>query len=90
VLGWGRYRLGAWKDSINALNKSIELQKDGGDPAQWLFLAMAHQRLDNKAEARRWYDRALQWMEKNAPKDEELQRFRTEAEEVLGIMKDSK
>jgi hypothetical protein len=37
----------------------------------------------NKDTARTWYDRGVAWMEKNKPKDEELQRFRTEAEELL-------
>jgi hypothetical protein len=49
-------------------------------------MAMAHGRLDQKDEARRWYDRAVQWMEKNAPQNVELLRFRAEAAE-LGITK---
>ena len=38
----------------------------------------------HKEEARKWYDRAVEWMEKNQPADEELKRFRAEAEELLG------
>jgi hypothetical protein len=34
---------------------------------------------------RRWYDRAVQWVDGNKPNDEELRRFRAEAEELLGI-----
>ncbi len=39
-------------------------------------------------DAREWYDKAVAWMDKNKPDDEELKRFRAEAEEVLGIKKD--
>jgi len=46
---------------------------------------MAHWRLGNKDEARRGYDSAVQWMDKNRPKDDELIRFRTEAAELLKI-----
>ena len=38
-------------------------------------------------EKRKQYERAVQWAEKNAPQDEELRRFRSEAEELLGIKK---
>ena len=46
---------------------------------------MAHWQVGNKEEARRWYDKAVEWMEKNKPDDEELRRFRAEAAELLGI-----
>ncbi len=45
---------------------------------------MAHWRLGEKDESRRWYARAVAWMEKNRPGDEELKRFRAEATELLG------
>lgn len=51
------------------------------------FLAVAHWQLSQKAEARSWYDRAIGWMEKNKPQDEELRRFRAEAVELLRIEK---
>jgi hypothetical protein len=47
------------------------------------FLAMAHWQLGHKTEARQWYDRAVQWMEKNKPKDDELRRFRAEAAKLF-------
>jgi len=46
-------------------------------------LAIAYWQSGNKVEARKWYDEAVQWMEKNAPTDESFIRFRAEAEEVL-------
>ena len=42
-------------------------------------------RLGQKDEARQWYNRAVEWMEKNQPEDEELRHFRAEAAELLGM-----
>jgi hypothetical protein len=47
------------------------------------FIAMAHWQLGEHGEARKWYDRAVEWMEKYEPEDEELRRFRAEAEDLL-------
>jgi eukaryotic-like serine/threonine-protein kinase len=71
-LGWDRYRAGGWKDSIEALEKSCQLQQGGtGDCGQWIVLALAHaqlaaqdslperERMQHRAEARRWYERAV-------------------------------
>ena len=49
------------------------------------FLAMAHWQLADKPQAHSWYDKAVSWMEKNQPKDEELIRFRAEAAALLGV-----
>jgi hypothetical protein len=57
--------------------------RQGGDGTDWFFLAMAHARMGDKQEARKWFDRAVAWMEKNRPGDDELRRFRAEAEELL-------
>ena len=46
-------------------------------------LAMAHGRLGDSDKARTWYDRAVQWMDRQTPHDDELRRFRAEAEAVL-------
>ncbi len=41
--------------------------------------------------ARKWFGQAVQWMEKKQPRNEELRRFRAEAEGLLGInAKDAK
>jgi hypothetical protein len=55
----------------------------GGDSAEWFFLAMAHWQLGERSQARDWYTRAVPWMEKNRPGDEQLQRFRAEAASLL-------
>jgi len=83
TLGVAQYRAGECKASITALDKSMGLRKSG-DSFDWYFLAMAHWQLDKKEEARAWYDRAVEWQEKNQPTTEELGRFRAEAEKLLG------
>ena len=84
TLGAAHYRAGDWKASIDALTKSMELNK-GGDSSDWFFLAMAHWKLGQKTQARSWYDKAVPWMERHQPKNEELIRFRDEAAALLGV-----
>jgi hypothetical protein len=62
----------------------MEVRK-GGDSNDWFFLAMAKWRLNEKDEARKWFRKAVGWMEKNQPKNEELRRFRVEAGALLGL-----
>src|SRR5207247_8933781 len=84
TLGAAQYRAGDWKAAIAAIEKSMALRK-GGASLDWFFLAMAHRRLGAKDRAREWYDRAVQWMDKNQPKNEDLSRFRAEAAELLEL-----
>jgi serine/threonine protein kinase/Flp pilus assembly protein TadD len=86
TLGVARYRAGDWRGAVEALNKSMELRK-GGDSADWFFLAMAQWQLGEKEQARKRFDQAVAWINKNQPKDPELLRFRAEAAEILGIEK---
>ena len=84
TLGAAQYRAGAWQEAVLALQKSMDLGQ-GGNAFDWLFLGMAHWQLGQKEEARKQYDRAVRWAEKNESQDEELRRFRAEATELLGI-----
>ena len=88
TLGVAQYRAGDWKAAIEALDKSMEL-RSGGDSRDWFFLAMAHWKLDDKKKARQWYDKAVKWMDGNMPEDEELRRFRAEAEALMEITEPS-
>ncbi len=83
TLGAAHYRAGGFPAAIQALEKSMELAK-GGDSLDWFFLAMAHRQLGQEEEARKWYDRAVEWMRKHKPDDDELRRFRSEAEALIG------
>ncbi len=84
TLGVARYRTGDWQGAIAALTESVKL-REGGDGTDWFFLAMAHRRLGDKDQARSWYDKAVEWMEKKKSQDAELRQFRAEAAEVLGV-----
>ena len=87
TLGVASYRAAQWKDAVAALEKSIELRSEG-DSFDWFFLAMAHWQLGEGEKASQYFDRAVQWMEKNKPQDEEheqLRRFRAEAATLLGV-----
>ena len=85
TLGVAHYRAGDWKAAIEALERAETLAPDLYLAFNGFFLAMAHWRLDEKDEARKWYDKAVEWMDKNQPQNEELLRFRAEAEELLGL-----
>jgi eukaryotic-like serine/threonine-protein kinase len=85
TLGVAHYRARDWKAATAALEKSKELLGDTELSFNAFFLAMAHWQLGNQDEARKWYDKAVQWMEKNKPQDEELRRLRAEAAELLTI-----
>jgi tetratricopeptide (TPR) repeat protein len=56
TLGVANCRLGNWHAAAAALEQSMRYQS-GGDPYDWLFLAMAHTRMGTYALARIWYDR---------------------------------
>jgi tetratricopeptide (TPR) repeat protein len=83
TLGVARYRAGDFKGAVEELEKSVQLG-NGGHSADFFFLAMAQQRLGDAKAAREWYEKGVKWMDQNAPQNEELRRFRAEAEELLG------
>jgi Flp pilus assembly protein TadD len=85
TLGAAQYRAGDWQGSISSLMKAEELSPESSFALNGFFLAMAHWQLGQKDEARHWYDRSIEWMEKHRPKDKELSRFRTEAAQLLGM-----
>ena len=47
------------------------------------FLATVYWQLGDKEEARRWYDKAAEWMDEHKPNDKELVRFRDEAAKLI-------
>ena len=87
ALGWAHCRMRNWQASIDAMEKSCALQQDpkGGDAWQWFCLAMAHWELGRMEVARKWYDQAAGWMDKNQPENDELRRFRAEAADLLRV-----
>jgi eukaryotic-like serine/threonine-protein kinase len=88
TLGVAHYQAGNLKEAIAALQNSLD-NAPTTDRAyvceDWLVLAMANWKLDRKDEARKLYDRAVDWIVKTKPKEEEIRRFRAEAAELMGI-----
>jgi tetratricopeptide (TPR) repeat protein len=83
TLGVAYYRAGQWQHALDALHKSMDLRQ-GGDAVDWFFLAAAHWQLGNKDDARRWYGKAIDWMDANAPTNPQLLRFRREVADLIG------
>jgi len=88
TLGVAHYRAGDWQAAIDSLESSEKLQPGDNLGFNGIFLAMSHDQLGHQEEARKWYENACAWTEKNRANDEELRRFRTEAEELLKISTD--
>jgi tetratricopeptide (TPR) repeat protein len=84
TLGIAHYRLGQWSDALAAFQQAAK-HRNGGDGLDWLFLAMAHGRLGEKEQGRKWYDKGVEWMEKTDSDDAGLKHMRAEAAELLGI-----
>jgi len=97
TLGATLYRAGRFEVSAKRFNEAIKAHGHEGTPVDWLFLAMAHQRLGHAEEARKWLDRAGRWIDqadKDRPREAavvphgwqgrlEIRLLRKEAETVL-------
>jgi uncharacterized protein HemY len=88
TLGTACYRAGDWQAALDNLKKSTDLQGENAFDA--FFLAMAHQQLGQRAEARKYYSQAVRWMKeheaalkRNPQQAEELRRFHAEASELV-------
>jgi eukaryotic-like serine/threonine-protein kinase len=84
TLGVAHYRAGEFQPALIALSRSVEL-RSGGDTADYFFLAMAYERLRDRKQARIWFDKAVQWMDKRSPQEERDLRYRAEAKQILGM-----
>jgi tetratricopeptide (TPR) repeat protein len=94
TLGAALYRNGRFADAIGALNRAIAAAGGTGTWADWVFLAMAHQRLGHAKEAREWLKKARDWgqsdvIEKPGPSSldwssrQEFQLLLTEAAQLM-------
>ncbi len=73
TIGAATYRAGRYDEAIRHLDEGVKAQGKGGNALDWLFLAMAHQRLGHADESLRWMDKAGAWIDsstKDNPKDE--------------------
>jgi len=72
-------------DSKDPLKEPPPGLRSATDANAALFLAQVHHRLDHLDLARRWFDKAAEWMDKNQSDDEKLRRYRTEAAKLLQV-----
>jgi tetratricopeptide (TPR) repeat protein/serine/threonine protein kinase len=80
-LGVALLRSGDFKDAALTLEKAEQMWN--GDHQHRFFLAMAYWHLGASDKARQAYDQAALWMDKNQPNNDELRRYRVEAEQLL-------
>jgi tetratricopeptide (TPR) repeat protein len=104
TLGALLYRAGRYEEAVQWLNEANRLVSDPTEKAEtspaftWFFLAMAHQRLGHREQARREFDKAAQWTDKaigkrdsgagprlNWDREIALKLFRAEAAQLLGV-----
>ena len=83
TLGVASYRAGDWAGAIMALERSVAIQ--GRTSFDDFFLAMAHEKLGQSAQAKIEYERAIRWMKQANPNDPELRQFRAEASVALDL-----
>jgi tetratricopeptide (TPR) repeat protein len=96
TLGLALYRAGRFEEAVQQLDQSIK-ESGHGTWVDWLFLALTHQRLNHPQEARRWWAKAREALDRALdPKGRspatsvswtdriEMPLFRAEAEALLG------
>jgi tetratricopeptide (TPR) repeat protein len=79
-----RYRAQNYAGSLKALMKAMELG-DANSSDDWLILAMAEWRLDQKSKAKQLFTHALHRIEADSKNDQELMRIRQEAASLIGL-----
>jgi tetratricopeptide (TPR) repeat protein len=58
------YRAGRFSEAVPLLEQSLRADSNSGRAVlNWLWLALAHQRLGKAQEARRWLDKARAWLD---------------------------
>jgi len=97
--GWAYAKKGEYDKAIADCNEAVRLLQAGAtahleEPREIrsvleaevaMVLAEVHWRLGHKDLARRWFDKAVVWMDKNKAEAERHRRFRAEAAKLLGI-----
>jgi WD40 repeat protein/tetratricopeptide (TPR) repeat protein len=60
--GAALYREGRYAEVVEQFERALQVRQPPA-PSAWLFLALAHQRLGQSRDARRWLDKARAWTE---------------------------
>jgi tetratricopeptide (TPR) repeat protein len=85
--GTAQFRSGDWTGAVETLEKTINLSRsdDPFNACEGFILAMAQWHLGEKDQAREWFAKSVQWMANGQQDHPAMNRFRAEAEELLGI-----
>jgi tetratricopeptide (TPR) repeat protein len=83
TLGAALYRVRRFEEAIRRLEEGIKLRSGSEDVFDWCFLAMAHQRLGHRDDARRWLDRIPTPSYRKRWVDQEASPLCSEAEAVI-------
>jgi tetratricopeptide (TPR) repeat protein len=83
MLGVALYRAGRYHEARDTLLETLPAR--GDDPSKLFFLAMTSEKLGKRADARRYFDRAVVWVGAHSPSDLESARFRDEVARVLRL-----
>lgn len=83
TLGVALYRAGDDREAVKAFEHSMQV-RDGGDPYDWLFLALSQKRLGDTLSARALFDRSNAWITAQSLKETDLDRFQREAAVIFG------
>ena len=78
TLGVAHYRSGDFEQAGRALREAIQLQRNGGTPYDWFFLAMTLAREGDIEAAEPWRQRAEAWCEDHKDFADDLHRIRDE------------
>ncbi len=85
TLGVVLYRDGDWAGAVDELERSVRLDpEDRSYGNSGFVLAMAYWRRGDAQRALMAYDRSVAWMAAQVPDESEAQRFRAEAEALIG------
>jgi tetratricopeptide (TPR) repeat protein len=82
TLALARYRGAAWNDAREALEKAETFAGPGA--FHWLLRSLIEWRMDERGQARDYYRKAADWLERN-PMNDEVCHLRMEASTLLGI-----
>ena len=87
TLGAALYRAGRFRDAIRRLEEGIRLRSGTEEPTDWLFFAMAYQRLGHREEPLRWLNKLHDRQPSTEPSqfwtELEIRLLRSEAEAVI-------
>ena len=74
---------GSIPTAIDALEQAMRLG-NGGDGQEWFLLSSAYSLKGDRVQARRWFDKAAQWLATHRPDDPALRALRAKAAQLLG------